>query len=322
MLRVCPLPVACLAALASAAPAAADSGGASYAPPVGGVAYGAPSHRVASRPVVATFRIGAGRIVAGTMPSVSFRVDEAGTPSVVARVAIVPLRGAGRSVSVPLGPQSTGRTIAVRWPKGAALVAGRYRVRLHATDPAGHTLLRRARASGLAALTVVAAPRPKPVVAPAPAPAPVVAPVVTPVLTQTTEGVFPVAGPHTWGDPFGVARSGHTHQGQDMLAASGTPVVAPTPGTITSTSYQAAGAGYYVVEHSADGRDFFFAHCRAGSTVVAAGAAVAAGAPLCAVGMTGDATGPHLHFEIWVGGWHANGGQPIDPAPQLHRWGG
>jgi biotin carboxyl carrier protein len=324
VIRARSLSIACLAALACAAPAAAaDSpGGAPYQAPVGGggVPYGAPSRLVASRPFVAGFAVGASRVVAGSVPPVRFRIDEPGTPSVVVRIAIAPLRGAGRALSVSLGAQPTGRFVTVRWPAHAGLVAGRYRVRLHATDPAGHTLLRRARASGVAALTVVPAPKPKPKPAPAPVPAPVSTP--APVLTQTTDGVFPVAGAFTWGDPFGVPRSGHIHQGQDLLAASGTPVVAPTPGTVTSTSDQAGGAGYYVVEHSADGRDFFFAHCLAGSTVVGAGQAVAAGAPLCRVGATGDATGPHLHFEIWVGGWHANGGQPIDPAPQLHRWGG
>ena len=36
-------------------------------------------------------------------------------------------------------------------------------------------------------------------------------------------------------------------------------------------------------------------------------------------GTTGGSTGPHLHFEIWVGGWFA-GGRPIDPLPLLQAW--
>ena len=94
-----------------------------------------------------------------------------------------------------------------------------------------------------------------------------------------------------------------------------------SPGfTVTSTANQPAAAGYYVVEHAADGRDFFFAHCQAGSFAVAEGAAVQQGAPLCRVGHTGDATGPHLHLEIWVGGWHVGNGAPVDPLPQLKAW--
>src|SRR5262245_13300516 len=45
-------------------------------------------------------------------------------------------------------------------------------------------------------------------------------------------GVFPVQGPYTLGDGFGVGRAGHLHQGQDIAAASGTPVVSPVAGTV------------------------------------------------------------------------------------------
>jgi murein DD-endopeptidase MepM/ murein hydrolase activator NlpD len=91
---------------------------------------------------------------------------------------------------------------------------------------------------------------------------------------------------------------------------------------VTQTSFQAAAAGYYVAMHATDGRDFFFAHCQADSFAVQAGATVAAGAPLCRLGHTGDATGPHLHLEMWVGGWRVNNGAPVDPLPQLKAWDG
>jgi murein DD-endopeptidase MepM/ murein hydrolase activator NlpD len=86
--------------------------------------------------------------------------------------------------------------------------------------------------------------------------------------------------------------------------------------------FQASGAGWYVVLDAVDGRDYFFAHCAEGSVAVAAGAPVAVGQPLCGVGMTGSATGPHLHFEIWEVGWRVRGGYPIDPLPHLLAWGG
>jgi murein DD-endopeptidase MepM/ murein hydrolase activator NlpD len=161
---------------------------------------------------------------------------------------------------------------------------------------------------------------PSPPVPPATTPLPA----GTPTPLQTVAGaVFPVQGPHSYGDAanrFGASRAGHVHQGQDVLAAEGTPVVAPLAGTITATGYQAGGAGYYVVERLADGFELMFAHCQAGTPAVGGGQTVAAGQALCRVGQTGDATGPHLHFEMWVGGWQAPGGQPIDPLPYLQAW--
>jgi murein DD-endopeptidase MepM/ murein hydrolase activator NlpD len=54
---------------------------------------------------------------------------------------------------------------------------------------------------------------------------------------------------------------------------------------------------------------------------VVAGAAVASGAAICRMGHTGDATGTHLHFEEWVGGWRVDGDSaPVDPLPQLKAW--
>jgi murein DD-endopeptidase MepM/ murein hydrolase activator NlpD len=63
-----------------------------------------------------------------------------------------------------------------------------------------------------------------------------------------------------------------------------------------------------------------FAHCEASSLLVSAGEVVSAGQQLCRVGQTGDATAPHLHFEMWVGGWQAPGGHPIDPLSYLEAW--
>ncbi len=147
--------------------------------------------------------------------------------------------------------------------------------------------------------------------------------VPSPAQTAGEGAVFPVLGPHSFGDAanrFGAGRSGHMHEGQDVLASEGISVLAPLAGTIVTTGYQAGGAGWYAAEHTVDGLDFFFAHCQAGSLVVSTGQAVSAGQPICHIGQTGDATGPHLHFEIWVGGWRAATGHPIDPLPYLEVW--
>jgi len=150
-----------------------------------------------------------------------------------------------------------------------------------------------------------------------------------PAPTATTvAGTFPVQGPYSFGGDdarFGAGRTGHIHQGQDVVASSGTPLVAPVAGTVTWKANQPGGAGIYLVVRGAGSgvaRDYVFMHIKRGTLLVAPGQTVTAGQQLAQVGATGDATGPHLHFEIWLGGWYARGGAPIDPLPQLMRWAG
>ena len=135
---------------------------------------------------------------------------------------------------------------------------------------------------------------------------------------------FPVWGvTWTYGDAdmrFGAGRSGHIHQGQDVADAEGTPIVAPKAGEVSWTSFQDGGAGYYLVLRGTDNRDYVFMHLQKGSLKVRIGSIVKAGQRLASMGNTGHSTGPHLHFEIWLGGWYEKGGHPIDPLPQLKAW--
>jgi murein DD-endopeptidase MepM/ murein hydrolase activator NlpD len=279
--------------------------------------------------VVSRLTISPREVVAGTgLPQIRFRVRERGINRVRARVVVVRLPGSRPVARITVGWVKPGRRVAVRWPAGVKLRAGRYVVRLHAKDSRGHTLARNAHSPGRARLVVHRAAKVPPVVGPAPvapvAPAPVV-PFPAPAPSPAGPGVFPVAGPFSFGGVdarFGAGRPGHIHEGQDILAASGVPVVAPYAGVISSTSYQASGAGEYVVLDAVDGRDYFFAHCIRGSTAVVERATVAAGQQLCQVGSTGTASGTHLHFEIWNVGWRLPGGFPVDPLPELRTWAG
>jgi murein DD-endopeptidase MepM/ murein hydrolase activator NlpD len=318
--------------LLSASPgsARADAAGGTQAPQVplaGGSEYGVTPRAVAARvrPVVSSLSVPSSA-TAGKPPRVGFRIDETGVGTVNAQLVLVNLLLQQRAVTVSMGWVHTGRSVVVPWSRATSLVTGTYQVSLRAHDHQGQTLLRQAHSSGLASLKVhAAAPAPA---APAPAtPTPgggSTSLAGVPSSAQSVSGtVFPVQGPHNFGGPenrFGAAREGHIHEGQDVLTAEGTQVVAPMSGTISSTSYQAGGAGYYIVEHTGVGFDFMFAHCEANSTVVSAGQGVSAGQPLCKAGQTGDATAPHLHFEMWVGGWQAPGGHPIDPLPYLEAW--
>ena len=75
-----------------------------------------------------------------------------------------------------------------------------------------------------------------------------------------------------------------------------------------------------MVEADADGTHWYaFMHLEEGSTAVTEGEQVSVGQRLGSVGATGDATGPHLHFEEWIGPWQ-DGGHPVDPLPLLKSW--
>jgi biotin carboxyl carrier protein len=326
--RSLPLLLPGLLALGAALPAPATgavspSVGAASAPSgprSGGAEYGQPNGRPsAAHPVATVFRIGRHTITEGAAPRLAIRINQRGVRAVTARVVFRPIGSSGSVVRVDLGRVRTGLLLHPAWPSGAVLQPGRYVVSLHAAGPAGGQLLRRASASGKAPLTVKA--KPAPLASPPVVPPPAV-PMPDPGITN--DGVFPVVGAHTFGGTdarFGAGRTGHEHQGQDVLAAQGTPVIAPLAGTIIARDYQASAAGFYLAMDAADGRSFFFAHCQKDTFAVTVGQAVAAGQQLCRVGQTGDATGPHLHFEIWINGWRRDKtSTPVDPLPQLQVW--
>lgn len=291
--------------LAMLAPGAtAQGGGASAHTIAGGSQYGAPLKRARpARPVARYFRVGPRAVVAPTLPKLALRVDEAGASSVRARIVFMPQTETGSIVRLDLGRIPTGQRVVPNWPSGTTLAPGRYRVRLHVRGLRGTVLARKATTPGRTTLTVRA-----------PEPAPV-------ALPDAAGHVFPVSGPHTYGDGFGAPRKGYSHQGVDIAAAEGTPVVAPVAGAISFVDYQAKAAGYYIVEKGSDGYDYFFAHCQKDSTVVTPGLTVFAGQQLCNVGATGDASGPHLHFEAWQNGWRVDASShPVDPLSMLQSW--
>lgn len=122
------------------------------------------------------------------------------------------------------------------------------------------------------------------------------------------------------GSRFGAPRSGHTHQGQDMSARCGAMLAAVQGGRVVTRSYQAGGAGNYVVIDGADGAyDYVYMHLK-GPGPLTAGQYVRTGQRIGKVGSTGSSTGCHLHFEMWTPpGWY-QGGRPIDPLANLQYW--
>ncbi len=119
--------------------------------------------------------------------------------------------------------------------------------------------------------------------------------------------VCPVAGPNSFVDSFGWPRVGHTHQGTDIIAAAGTPVVAAHAGTVSHSSSSSGGVQAYVY---GSGGFSFYAHLSGYSS---ASGSVGAGTVIGYVGSTGNAGSTnHLHFE-----WHPGGGSAINPYPYL-----
>jgi murein DD-endopeptidase MepM/ murein hydrolase activator NlpD len=88
---------------------------------------------------------------------------------------------------------------------------------------------------------------------------------------------------------------GHWHSGIDLASARGTPVVATLPGSVT-VIVSAAGFGLHIVIDHGGGLSSLYGHLD--TVLVTSGAFVIAGQVIGTVGSSGNATGPHLHFEI------------------------
>ncbi len=129
---------------------------------------------------------------------------------------------------------------------------------------------------------------------------------------------FPVRGAHSYGDGVGAGRG---HQGQDVMAKCGTPLVAARGGVVYYNAYQAGGAGNYLVINTSGtrGKSQVYMHLPKPSPLKV-GTRVKTGQRIGAVGTTGRSTACHLHFEEWSGpGWY-QGGTFLSPTSALKRW--
>jgi murein DD-endopeptidase MepM/ murein hydrolase activator NlpD len=129
--------------------------------------------------------------------------------------------------------------------------------------------------------------------------------------------VFPVYGRARVADDFGAPRQ-HTgsHEGNDVFAAFGSPVLAVADGRLNRVgTLPISGNRLWLKTDRGDA--FFYAHLSAFAPEAVSGRRVQAGTLLGFVGNTGDAepTPPHLHFEI-----HPGDRKPIDPHPVLLAW--
>jgi murein DD-endopeptidase MepM/ murein hydrolase activator NlpD len=125
--------------------------------------------------------------------------------------------------------------------------------------------------------------------------------------------VLPVAGARLTSG-FG-ARWGTLHAGIDLAAPMRTPEMAAMDGVVLEAG-PASGFGLAVYIQHANGDVTVYGHMD--SILVRAGQVVKAGETIALLGNRGQSTGPHLHFEVHVGGIN---GQKIDPLPWLRERG-
>jgi murein DD-endopeptidase MepM/ murein hydrolase activator NlpD len=118
--------------------------------------------------------------------------------------------------------------------------------------------------------------------------------------------------PLDWPVPGGYISQGfhYGHWAIDIAAPWGSRIIAAAAGTVTFAGWKNNGGGYQVwISH---GNDFYTTYNHMSSTAVYVGQHVGRGQFVGRVGQTGDATGPHCHFEVWIGPIWA-GGTRVNP---------
>jgi murein DD-endopeptidase MepM/ murein hydrolase activator NlpD len=130
-------------------------------------------------------------------------------------------------------------------------------------------------------------------------------------------GPFPVAGLAYWTDDWHACRDGcsRLHEGLDIFAQTGTPLVAASDGFV-SQKLEGELSGISIEITDDQGVQYFYAHLSAWAEPIEVGDRVEMGQVVGYVGNTGNAiyTPPHLHFEVQPGGI------PVPPKPFVDRW--
>ncbi|MDQ4142951.1 MAG: peptidoglycan DD-metalloendopeptidase family protein [Actinomycetota bacterium] len=139
------------------------------------------------------------------------------------------------------------------------------------------------------------------------------------ITNRVREGKFrsfalPIAGGAGFANTWGAPRSGgRRHQGTDLMAPCGAPVVAVTDGVI-SRLQSGGNGGVMAYLRATNGDVFFYAHLQSYAPGISQGKRVSAGDLIAYNGRSGNARGGpcHVHFE-----WHPGGGRPANPYPLL-----
>jgi murein DD-endopeptidase MepM/ murein hydrolase activator NlpD len=128
--------------------------------------------------------------------------------------------------------------------------------------------------------------------------------------------IFPLRAKHSFGDGLGAGRN---HQGVDIFGRCGAPVVAARGGRVKTRAYHGSAGYYLVIDGRKTGVDYAYMHLEKRGRAKL-GSKVRTGQRIAYNSDTGNASGCHLHFEMWSApGWYS-GGSPMDPVPHVKRW--
>jgi murein DD-endopeptidase MepM/ murein hydrolase activator NlpD len=125
-----------------------------------------------------------------------------------------------------------------------------------------------------------------------------------PLYVMPTKGIFTSTFGYRWGV---------LHAGIDLANSIGTPIVAVSDGVVIDAG-PTAGYGMWVKLRHSDGTVTLYGHVN--TTLVSVGQQVMAGDQIATMGNRGKSTGPHLHFEVLLGG-----SERVDPVPWLAKRG-
>jgi murein DD-endopeptidase MepM/ murein hydrolase activator NlpD len=132
---------------------------------------------------------------------------------------------------------------------------------------------------------------------------------------------FPIRGNYKFGTGVAAFGGARHHEGEDIFAKCGTPLVAAESGKVLANTFQSRAGNYLVIDVIGDTHDEAYMHLR-DPALPKIGDDVVAGTQIGFVGQTGHADGCHLHFELWDGHWQGVGGPgtAVDPLPTLKDW--
>ncbi|QGS69168.1 peptidoglycan DD-metalloendopeptidase family protein [Oceanobacillus sp. 143] len=128
--------------------------------------------------------------------------------------------------------------------------------------------------------------------------------------------IYPASGPIT--SSFGprihpIFGGQGSHNGIDFGVASGTTLVAPADGVVSTARYMNSFGNVIMISHHINGKTYTTVMAHLSRISVSPGQTVSQGEAIGATGNTGDSTGPHLHFEVHIGGY----GNPVNPLSYL-----